>query len=88
MFNAAQFGLDVGRSGDIAIGEVSEVEQSRAGGRCKQQGQTTLVVDKYVERLLGLADRHIVVERGRIAWTGSSAEFHADRGIWSRYLGV
>ena len=54
----------------------------------KQQGQTTLVVDKYVERLLGLADRHIVLERGRIAWTGSSAEFDADRGIWSRYLGV
>jgi branched-chain amino acid transport system ATP-binding protein len=54
----------------------------------KQQGQTTLVVDKYVERLLGLADRHIVLERGRIAWTGTSAEFDADRGIWSRYLGV
>jgi len=54
----------------------------------KEQGQTTLVVDKYIERLLRLADRHIVLERGRIAWTGSSAELDADRGVWSRYLGV
>jgi len=54
----------------------------------KESGQTTLVVDKYIERLLRLADRHIVLERGRIAWTGSSAELDADRSVWSRYLGV
>jgi branched-chain amino acid transport system ATP-binding protein len=54
----------------------------------KESGQTTLVVDKYIERLLRLADRHIVLERGSIAWTGSSAELDADRSVWSRYLGV
>jgi branched-chain amino acid transport system ATP-binding protein len=54
----------------------------------KQSGQTTLLVDKYVERLVKIADRHIVLERGRIAWTGTSAELDDDRGLWSRYLGV
>ena len=54
----------------------------------KQQGQTTLVVDKYIERLLRLADQHVVLERGRVAWSGSSAALDADRGLWSRYLGV
>ncbi|NMG49098.1 ATP-binding cassette domain-containing protein [Azoarcus communis] len=60
--------------------------------RCLDQlkavGQTTLVVDKYVEKLVLLADRHIILERGRIAWTGSSVELDSDRGLWTRYLGV
>ena len=56
--------------------------------RLKAAGQTTLVVDKYVERLIELADRHFILERGRIAWSGGSAELGADRGLWSRYLGV
>ena len=51
-------------------------------------GQTILVVDKYVERLVRVADRHTIVERGRVAWQGSSAELDADRGLWHRYLGV
>jgi branched-chain amino acid transport system ATP-binding protein len=60
----------------------------RCLARLKAAGQTTLVVDKYVERLIALADRHLILERGRIAWSGSSAELDADRGLWSRYLGV
>ena len=28
------------------------------------------------------------IERGRVAWQGSSAELDADRGLWHRYLGV
>jgi hypothetical protein len=32
-------------------------------------GQTILVIDKYVNRLIAIADRHVIVERGRIAWT-------------------
>ncbi|WP_295531706.1 ABC transporter ATP-binding protein [uncultured Pseudacidovorax sp.] len=54
----------------------------------KEAGQTTLVVDKYIDRLLGLADRHVVLERGRVVWQGDSAALDADRGVWSRYLGV
>ncbi|MBU4609432.1 ABC transporter ATP-binding protein [Achromobacter sp. GG226] len=56
--------------------------------RLRAEGQTTLVVDKYVERLVRLADRHVILERGRIAWSGTSAELDADRGLWQRYLGV
>ncbi|MDO8931259.1 MAG: ABC transporter ATP-binding protein [Rhodocyclaceae bacterium] len=51
-------------------------------------GQTILVIDKYVERLIRLADRHTLVERGRVAWRGSSAQLDADHGIWHRYLGI
>jgi len=51
-------------------------------------GQTILVIDKYVERLIALADRHSIIEKGRIVWRGSSAELDADHGIWHRYLGV
>ena len=51
-------------------------------------GQTILVIDKYVERLVRLADRHTIIERGRVAWQGTSAELDADHGLWHRYLGV
>jgi branched-chain amino acid transport system ATP-binding protein len=54
----------------------------------RAQGQTILVIDKYVERLIALADRHTVIERGRVVWCGSSAELAAHPGIWHRYLGV
>jgi branched-chain amino acid transport system ATP-binding protein len=54
----------------------------------RRGGQTILVIDKYVERLVQLADRHTIIERGRVAWQGSSRELAADRGLWHRYLGV
>ena len=54
----------------------------------RRAGQTILVIDKYVERLIKLADRHTIIERGRVAWQGSSAELDADHGLWHRYLGV
>jgi branched-chain amino acid transport system ATP-binding protein len=57
-------------------------------GRLRAAGQTILVVDKYIERLVRLADRHTIIERGRVAWQGSSAELDADRTLWHRYLGV
>jgi branched-chain amino acid transport system ATP-binding protein len=54
----------------------------------RAEGQTILVIDKYVERLIPLADHHTIIERGRVAWHGSSAQLAADRGLWHRYLGV
>jgi len=56
--------------------------------RLRAAGQTILVIDKYIERLVRLADRHTIIERGRVAWQGSSAELDADRDLWHRYLGV
>jgi branched-chain amino acid transport system ATP-binding protein len=54
----------------------------------KREGQTILVVDKYVERLVALADNHTILERGRVVWQGSSQALAADRALWHRYLGV
>lgn len=54
----------------------------------KEAGQTILVVDKYIDRLLSLADHHVVLERGRVAWRGDSASLDGDRTIWRDYLGV
>jgi len=54
----------------------------------KATGQTILVVDKYVERLIPLADQHTIIERGRVVWRGSSKELASDHTLWRRYLGV
>jgi len=54
----------------------------------KAAGQTILVIDKYVDRLIDIADHHTVLSRGRVAWRGSSAELAADRALWHRHLGV
>jgi len=54
----------------------------------KAEGEAILVVDKYLQRLLPLADRHVIVERGRVVWQGDSAALGADRALWTRYLGV
>jgi len=46
------------------------------------------VIDKYVHKLVQLADHHTILERGRTVWRGGSAELGADRALWQRYLGV
>ena len=51
-------------------------------------GQGILVVDKYVEKLIALADHHTIIERGRVVWQGDSSTLDADHGIWHRYLGI
>jgi len=53
-----------------------------------RSGQTILIIDKYIERLISLADRHTILEGGRVAWRGSSAELEADHQIWRQFLGV
>ncbi len=54
----------------------------------RAQGQSILVIDKYVQRLIRLADSHTVIERGRVVWSGASGELAADPALWHRYLGV
>jgi branched-chain amino acid transport system ATP-binding protein len=51
-------------------------------------GLSILVIDKYVERLIRLVDRHTILERGRVAWEGDSTALAKDRELWHRYLGV
>jgi len=54
----------------------------------RAEGHAMIVIDKYVHRLVTLADRHAILEKGRVAWRGTSAELAADRGAWQRLLGV
>ncbi|MEA3394133.1 MAG: ABC transporter ATP-binding protein [Pseudomonadota bacterium] len=54
----------------------------------RAQGQSILVIDKYVQRLIELADQHTIIERGRVVWAGSSTQLAADPGLWHRYIGV
>ena len=54
----------------------------------RARGQTILVIDKYVQRLLRLANHHTVIERGRVVWQGDSAQLSAMPDIWHRYIGV
>jgi branched-chain amino acid transport system ATP-binding protein len=54
----------------------------------KDAGQTILVIDKYVDRLVKLADQHTILERGRVVWRGDSPALAADTSLWHRYLGV
>jgi branched-chain amino acid transport system ATP-binding protein len=56
--------------------------------RLKGEGQSILVIDKNVGALLGLADRHHIVEKGRVVWIGRSSELSVERDIQHRYLGV
>jgi len=51
-------------------------------------GQTILIIDKYVERLIALAGHHTILERGRVVWTGTSEALSQDHGLWHRYLGL
>jgi branched-chain amino acid transport system ATP-binding protein len=57
-------------------------------GRLKAEGQAILVIDKNVGALIGLADRHHIVEKGRVVWTGTSAALARDSALQHRYLGV
>ncbi|MGW9064702.1 ABC transporter ATP-binding protein [Achromobacter animicus] len=54
----------------------------------KQTGLAVLCIDKNLEPLLATADRHAIVEKGRVAWTGTSQEFLDDEARLLQYLGV
>jgi branched-chain amino acid transport system ATP-binding protein len=54
----------------------------------KDIGLSILVVDKNVSDLIKLADRHYVIEKGQVMWSGSSAELSAGAEVQERYLGV
>jgi branched-chain amino acid transport system ATP-binding protein len=56
--------------------------------RLKQDGQSILLVDKHLDAMLKLAERHVIVEKGRVVWTGTSAELAADGALKQRYLQV
>jgi len=56
--------------------------------RLKAGGQSILLIDKNVEALIRIADRHYLIERGRVVWSGTSAALAAAPQVQHRYLGV
>jgi branched-chain amino acid transport system ATP-binding protein len=60
----------------------------RCLARLKAEGLAILVIDKNVEALTRVADRHYLIERGRVVWTGTSGELAAAPDVQHRYLGI
>jgi branched-chain amino acid transport system ATP-binding protein len=54
----------------------------------RRRGQSILVIDKNVDALTSIADRHYIIERGRVVWRGDSAALARSADIQHRYLGV
>jgi branched-chain amino acid transport system ATP-binding protein len=54
----------------------------------KSRGQSVLVIDKNVEHLSRIADRHYIIERGRTVWSGTSEQLIAEPDLQHRYLGI
>jgi branched-chain amino acid transport system ATP-binding protein len=60
----------------------------RCLARLKALGLAILVIDKNVGALTRVADRHFLIERGRVVWSGTSQELIAAPEVQHRYLGV
>jgi len=56
--------------------------------RLKAEGQAILLVDQHIDALIRLADRHVVIEKGRVVWSGSSGTLAEDSIIRKRYLQI
>jgi branched-chain amino acid transport system ATP-binding protein len=56
--------------------------------RLKAAGMAILLIDKDVRSLSRIADRHYVLEKGRVVWAGDSRELTENQEIQHRYLGV
>ena len=56
--------------------------------KLKAEGEAILVIDKNVDALASFADRHVILEKGRVVWAGSSAALLADPVLKDRYLHV
>ena len=64
------------------------VDIYRSIARLKAAGLSILVIDKDVKALMRIADVHYMLEKGRVVWTGDSAQLSASEDVQHRYLGV
>ena len=54
----------------------------------KFAGQSILLVDKNIDALTRIADRHYIIEKGKVVWDGTSSELQGDQDLQHRFLGV
>lgn len=64
------------------------VEIWRCLARLKRTGLALIVIDKNIGPLLRLADRHYILEKGRVVWQGTSEELRAQPAVLQEYVGV
>jgi branched-chain amino acid transport system ATP-binding protein len=57
-------------------------------GRLRDTGLSMIVIDKHIGPLMNLADRHYILEKGRVVWQGHSDELRAQPEVLHRYVGV
>jgi branched-chain amino acid transport system ATP-binding protein len=70
------------------LAPIIRAEIYRSIQELKSAGLSLLVIDKDVKALARVADRHFVLEKGRVVWSGTSAELSASPETQHRYLGV
>jgi branched-chain amino acid transport system ATP-binding protein len=56
--------------------------------RIKDTGQAVLIIDKNIKALSRIAQRHYILEKGRVVWTGNSRDLTANDDLRQRYLGI
>lgn len=54
--------------------------------RVRNDGIAILVVDKNIRALLPITQRHYIMQKGEICWSGSSAELERNRAELDRYI--
>jgi branched-chain amino acid transport system ATP-binding protein len=54
----------------------------------REYGLTIIVIDKYIKRLIGFADQHTILEKGKVVWQGDSAQLSVQTELWDQYLSV
>ena len=64
------------------------VDIYRSIEQLKAEGLSILIIDKDLRALTRIADRHYVLEKGRVVWSGSSAQLRDNQDVQHRYLGV
>jgi branched-chain amino acid transport system ATP-binding protein len=60
----------------------------RCLARLKQTGLALIVIDKNIGPLLRLADRHFILEKGSVVWSGDSQALRGDKRLLHEYLGI
>ena len=60
----------------------------RGLGILQEKGLAILVIDKNLDELMKIAQRHYVMEKGKVVWEGTTVDLHENSGIKARYLGV
>ncbi len=85
MTNPALLILDEATEG---LAPLVRAEIYKSIDRLKREGLSILVIDKDVKALTRVADRHFVLEKGRVVWKGTSSDLASNVDIQHRYLGV